>query len=266
MARMTKKLYIFSDLQWAEIHEIVEKIIIEMQTFLTKYNNPKEFANKYLKSVQAIVFDILATVSLNMKPDESISLMELGKKLPEEFQDSTKSQYLKPYQIREVMNVLQDQGYYDRSERTRRRGKPKVYENVSQTRNGRPPLIYKITKQVVKLQKFLSNSAVQNYIHNRLKKYNLIQQYIKFLLLSSIYALRKLDENEKVEMFELLTTFYFSDELIKNMNLSSWKDFINTMLSLDETKLDSIAEKISLYLSENPVFYFYSLDALPKWT
>jgi hypothetical protein len=136
----------------------------------------------------------------------------------------------------------------------------------SYTREGRPPSMFKITEQVVKLQKFLSNSAVQNYIHNRLKKHNLIQQYLKFNVLSSIYALRNLDDNEKAKMFELLTIFSFSDELIKNINLSSWKDYINTILSLDETQLDSHAEIISLYLLENHVFYFYSLDALPKWT
>ena len=62
------------------------------------------------------------------------------------------------------------EGYYVKSREIRRAGRPK---SGSYTGRGRPPAMYKITEQVVKLQKFLSNSAAQGSIHSRLNEHGL---------------------------------------------------------------------------------------------
>jgi hypothetical protein len=116
--------------------------------------------------------------------------------------------------------------------------------------------MYKITEQVVKLQEFLSNSVVQKYIYNRLRKHGLIQQYFSFLILSSMYALR----NEPTKMFDSLKIFPVFKEVIKEEN--SWKDFLNMILSSDETQMKAIADEIASYMAENSVLQIYSLSVL----
>jgi hypothetical protein len=118
--------------------------------------------------------------------------------------------------------------------------------------------MYRITEHVVKLQKFLSNSAAQGYIHSRLKEHGLSQQFFKFLILSFMYALR--NEIYYSKMLELLKIVPLFREVVKDE--SSWKEFLDGILSLDETQMNSEAEKSSLYLAENPIIHIYSLNAL----
>jgi hypothetical protein len=260
MARTEKKFYIFTDQQWAELHEIVTNLAIEIQRFLDEYSNPKEFAKQYVEILEpkAIAFYFLIELSLNMKPDSPASLKELMKKLPEELQDRTGSHYLNERQLREALNVLQKEGYYIKSREIRRPGRPKSDKNILSTSRGRPPAMYRITEQVAKLQKFLSNSAAQAYIHSRLQKHGLSQQFFKFLILSFMYAVR--NEIDYTKMFELLKIVPFFREVVKDE--SSWKDFLNDILSSDESQMNSDAEKSSLNLAENPIIHIYSLNAL----
>jgi hypothetical protein len=256
MARMEKKLYIFTDQQWAELHEIVTDLAIEIQKFLDEYSNPEEFAKQYVEAFEpkTIASYFLFRLSLNMKPDSPASLKELMKKLPEELQDKTGGRYLNERVIREALNILQKDGYYTDSREIGRPGRPRSDKNNSY--RGRPPAMYRITEQVVKLQKFLSNSAAQAYIHSRLKKHELSQKLFKFLLLSFMYALRneifyaQLLELSKIPQFRVV-----GDE-------SSWRELLSSIISLDETQMNSEAEKSSLYLAENPIIHIYSLNVL----
>jgi len=204
MARMEKKFYIFNDQQWAELHRIVTDLAIEIQWFLDKYSNPKEFAKRYAEILEpkSVAFYFLIEFSFNMKRDSPTSLKELMKMLPEELQDVTGGRYVNEKQMWEALNVLQREGYYEKSIEVRRPGRPKAYKNITDIR-GRRPAMYRITEQVVKLQKFLSNSSAQAYIHSRLREHGLSQQFFKFLLLSFMYALRNESIMQKCASYSL---------------------------------------------------------------
>jgi hypothetical protein len=60
-----------------------------------------------------------------MKPDSPASLKELMKKLPEELQDITGRHFVKESQMREALNVLKEEGYYEKSSVIGRPGRPK---------------------------------------------------------------------------------------------------------------------------------------------
>lgn len=255
MARMEKKLYIFTDQQWAELHEIVTKLAIEIQRFLDEYSNPEEFAKRYVDVFEpkVIASYLLFQLSLNMKPDSRASLKELLKKLPEELQDKTGGRYLNERDMREALSVLQEEGYYMNFREIGRPGRPRSDKNITYTRGGRPPVMYRITEQVIKLQKYLSNSTAQAYIHSSLKKYELSQKLFKFLILSFLYALR--NEIVYAQMLESIKIIPQIRELVGNE--SSWKEFLNNIKSLDETQMNSEAEKSSVYLAENPIIHIY---------
>jgi hypothetical protein len=139
-----------------------------------------------------------------------------------------------------------------------RPGRPRSDKNITYTRGGRPPVMYRITEQVIKLQKYLSNSTAQAYIHSSLKKYELSQKLFKFLILSFMYALR--NEIVYAQMLESINNIPQIRELVENE--SSWKEFLNSIKSLDETQMNSEAEISSVYLAENPIIHIYSLNAI----
>jgi hypothetical protein len=94
VVKKSKKVNIFSQAERIEIDEILLNLVREMQKFLDRQSNPKEFAEKLLsasKSDSAIAGQIQKRHSLDMEPYQTISPQVLCKILPQEMLDKKTS-------------------------------------------------------------------------------------------------------------------------------------------------------------------------------
>lgn len=266
VANNSKNLYKFTEEEREEIEDILVRIVREIQKSLDKHPNPKKYAKKILKNFESNITTTviyLMLVSMNMEPNKKISPKELRKRLPEKMQ-------LNPRQLTEALYRAKKEGYYrnaQKSKEIKRPGRHKASENISYTKGGGRDSNYEITEGLAKLRKFMSNSQANKLIHNRLKKSGIIQEYYKFILLSWCYSMREEGKTEG-KLFEITKTAapYYSPIMAESSFFSSWDDFIDIIVSMDEKQLNLFAEEAaSIMVEKNPLDSFiYLHKAMPK--
>ncbi len=109
MVRKSKKVHIFSETERGEIEETLLNLVREMQQFLDKHPDSKEYAEKLLSAAEsssAIAGQIQKRHSLDMEPYQTMSPQELWKMLPEEMQIKRSPKYLKPDQRTYILHQL----------------------------------------------------------------------------------------------------------------------------------------------------------------
>ena len=270
MVKKSKKVNIFSEAERIEIDEILLNLVREMQNFLDRQSNPKEFAEKLLsasKSDSAIAGQIQKRYSLDMEPYQTISPQELCKILPQEMLDKSSYRYVKPVQRTYILNQLRQGGYYEpqpKSKNIRYPGRPKSTGVLfsSKERGGRPSE-YTITREVIKLRRFIANENATQYIQKRLKNIGILQEFFKFIMLAFFYALRKDELNRKGKkgiMYESLILLLPFFSLSKYINSANWKaDQIRTK---NEAQLTDLAQEISCIAVDDPLIFLLFIETM----
>lgn len=265
MVKKSKKVNIFPE---AEIEDTLLNLVKEMQRFLDKHPSPKEFAGKLLsttKSDSAIAGQIQKRHSLDMEPYQTISPQELWKILPQEMQDKRSSKYLKPDQRTYILHQLQQGGYYEpqkKSKNIKYPGRPKSagIHSAIKERGGRPS-DYTIKPEIIKLKRFIANENAIQYIQNRLKNIDILQEFIKFIILSFFYALRKEEHNRKGKnetMHESLIPLLPFYSLSKYINSTDWNP--TQILTKNEAELAELAQQMSCIAAEDPLVFLLFIE------
>jgi hypothetical protein len=169
-----------------------------------------------------------------------------------------------------AFEIAEKEGYFSKiqgSKEIKRPGRHGRNENILHGRGGgRPSQSYQLAEGLIKLRKFMSKTASNQLIHNKLKEEGIIQEYYKFQFLS-IYHLLRTEGNTKGKIFDLARIMipHYKDKTNINVSLPDWEKYVyNVFLRWNESEFNLVASKLASSLAEKPLDYLYLVKILRK--
>ena len=281
------------------INEIITICVAKIYHFVEIFNDPKKYANRFLKFSKSkinffLTYFVLGVMNMTIAQSffPNVENKKLVKEIPYSIKDiadaaldlaKESSTYLRSWEMTEALQRLVDEGML-----LNIRGKDKIKKQVPSAlprmRKGEGYKgskregyysVYKITHDLATLNKVISNPQAIQVIHNQLKDYGVLEKFYYFMGLATLHALMKGNEdmfqlatvgaqatlNNNIEAQNALSEVGLDN---KQIHAELWEPIKSNLRSLKEEELENLVREMVEYALNNPIDHSYVLIALSK--
>jgi hypothetical protein len=249
------------------IDEIIATLMIKLYYFVEYYKDHHQYAenlSEVLRSDSVLAFGTLFLNIKNMDPSKPLSPEDINKELATKLSEESET-YLDSPALSKVLKRFKEEKILDniRGKRNVKREIPQVIRSKKHSDKPKPQgyhSFYKVTDEVEKYKRVLSNPLALKHITERLKNSGLLEPAYTRIAESIFYAM--MNSDERAEKFFRMSINAGAPHI--RPTDSDWTAFKEALHLLDNNQLNNLIKEFVDNLMGNPSDYLFLVLSLPR--